>query len=715
MPSALSRLWTRLAAAADWRAALLAEHDRWGLWLPVAMGLGIALYFAWPSEPPGWVGPAAMALAMALGWIGRGRSEVLALALGLAMLGGGMAIVQHRASDRAAPVLERRIGPVTVLGRVVEVQDRAEGSRLILEKLAIARLDGERMPARIRVNLRAGQADVRPGDQVRLTAFLLPPPQPAAPGAYDLARDAWFQRLGAVGYATGQVRVIETGGGNTVTEAIERLRHDITRHVRAAIPGASGAIAAAMMTGEQGGIAPELLQAWRDSGLAHMLSISGLHFVLLAGVVFAVVRRGLALSEYAALYWPLKKIAAVVAWVAALGYLLISGASVPTQRSFVMLSIGLLAVLVDRSPFSPRLVAIAALAVLAWTPEALLGASFQMSFAAVLALIAAHEVYGARLRAWRAEGGAVRGGLYWLALSLLTALVAGLATAPYAAYHFDRFSSFGVFANMLAVPVASFWVMPLVVAAFALMPFGLDGWALAGLGLGIDLLSAMAKTVAAWPGAAWTLPAMPLWGMAAVTLGGLWLCLWRQAWRRLGWVGVVGGCLSPFVTPTPDLLVDAEGRALAIKSAEGGLMVDAPRGGDFAVQTWLRRAGEDRALPWPRGGVSADGRLRCDIEGCVWRTEGRVVALPRTARAVEEDCRMAEIVVTALPVRGRCPSARLVIDGEDLRRRGAHALWLGAGGPRLESVGDWRGTRPWAREVPPEAARTRGGSGSRSR
>ena len=260
----------------------------------------------------------------------------------------------------------------------------------------------------------------------------------------------------------------------------------------------------------------------------------------------------------------------------AFAYLLITGLTIPTQRAFLMTSIVLLAVILDRSVISMGLVAWAAAVVLLLSPESLLGPSFQMSFAAVVALIAAYEVCRAPMIDWLGGGGIGRRVLLYFMGIGLTTLVAGLATTPFAIFHFNRFVAFGLAANLVAVPVMALWIMPWAMLAYVLMPFGLERLTLVPMGTGIDLVLGVAHTVAAWPGAVWLLPPMPTVGLVLVALGGLWLCLWRRAWRLAGIAGIAMGFATIALERPPDVLVDGAGRLLGVR-ADGGLMISSSR------------------------------------------------------------------------------------------------------------------------------------------
>ncbi|MCC7273684.1 MAG: ComEC/Rec2 family competence protein [Alphaproteobacteria bacterium] len=550
------------------------------------------------------------------------------------------------------------------------------------------------MPRRIRFTVAARLADpaARPGRLASFRGVLLPLPAPAAPGAFDFQRQAYFQGLGGLGFATSKVHTGTGAGGGGFLEAIEALRHDMTVRIQGTIGGAAGAVAAALVTGERAAIPEDVNVAMRDTGLAHLLSISGLHISLVAGIVFTGMRVLLALVPALALRFAIKKWAAAAAIGAAFFYLLLSGADVPTQRSFLMTAVLLVAVLVDREAISLRLVAWAAAAILLLTPESMVGASFQMSFAAVLALVAAYEAGRERIRAWRGQRSVLGRVLLYAALVCFTTVIATAATTPFALYHFNRFAAYALPANLIAVPLTSFWVMPWAVVAVLAMPFGLDAWPLAAMGWGVEGINAAAKWIAGWPGAAWTVPVMPDLGIALFAVGGLWLCLWRQPMRWWG-VPVAAIGLATIALPRPpDLVVDGDARAVALRGP-GGYWVFEERAAPIVVETWLRRAAADR-LPWPDGRADPAAVPRCDDRLCRLRHGNERIAVVRTRNALTEACRSADVVVALVPMRWDCGRGVLAIDRRDLERAGAHAVRLG-GVRQVETTAALRGRRPW--------------------
>jgi competence protein ComEC len=537
------------------------------------------------------------------------------------------------------------------------------------------------------------------GHIIRVPVSLRPPPAPSAPGAYDFGRAAYFKELSAVGYATGPVEVLaRSKEANGVLASarfwLSSYRLDLSRRIIEALPGTPGALASALLTGERGPLFEDVTRAMRESGLAHLLAISGLHMGLVAGIVFLGLRSFLALSRRLALGFPIKKGAALGALVFAAGYLALSGAAVPTQRAFIMTGLVLIAVLLDREAISMRLVAWAAMVVLVFRPEALLTASFQLSFAAVTALVATYECVTARRRAQNRVGSGWAGRvLLYLGVLLLTSIVANLATLPFSAYHFNRVASHGLAANMLAVPLAGFWVMPWGVLALALAPFGAEGLALTPMGWGLEILVKIAREVSSWPGAVVQVAAWPAFAPPMIAIAGAWLCLWHGTWRLAGAGVIVAVMLFSIAWPGPRIWVTGDGRLAGVLADDGRLLLSAMRRERFTADLWQRRSGSEDKILWENKG----GKVRCDDLGCVLRINGSTVAIGGSGQSLLDDCRRARIVVAA--VTGfACDGPERVIDQRELARGGGLAIWIDGAGIRAEAMLDFRGDRPWTRD-----------------
>ncbi|MDH3660768.1 MAG: ComEC family competence protein [Alphaproteobacteria bacterium] len=694
-----------------WRHALStsieAERERWVLWLPVGFGLGIALYFALPSEPPFWTVPLVLpliAIVAGLVWrqaiaVGRPGPTALLAALSVLLL-LGLGAAQWRTHQIDAPTIERR-GAYQIEGEVLLVEARVKGDRLVLGDLTIDDLPSKATPARVRFSRRQAEPPLTPGDRIRVRAMLMPPSPPSEPRGFDFARKAFFEQLGAVGYGLGSPVVLDRDTSWAVGKALATLRQALAEHIAGTIPGAAGAVATALLTGLRGAIPDHVWQDMQAAGMAHLLAISGLHLGLVAGTVFFAARIVMALIPPIALRLPTKKLAAAIALIVALIYLLLTGATVPTQRAFIMTALMLLAVMVDRNPFSMRLVAFAAFAVLMTQPESLIGASFQMSFAAVIALIAVYET-----GVGRAPAGA--GGLDWRLLMyvagvVLATIIASMATAPLAIYHFGRLPTFSILANVLAVPLTAFWIMPAGLIGMILLPLGLGGWCLTLMGVGIELMLAVAAWTAEIPGAVLPVARPPLATLVLTLLGGLWLALWRTGWRRLGLLPIVLGLVLAAIHRQPDLLIDARGMLIAARM-DDGLALSPWKKDNWVTRGWLRGAGQAEPAPWPQAGSAPGPKngqagppdLRCDAFGCIYRRNDLQIALTRNAEALPEDCRRNHLVIS-YPRIETCASGTPLIGPKVLRASGGLALWIGPDHIRQKTVREVRGERPWVR------------------
>ncbi len=693
--ASLSRLWVRLAETAS------AERDRWLLWLPVMVAGGIALYYALPTEPALWPALAVIGLASLVAWALRRHVAWALLAVAIAAGGVGFAAAKLRSLAVAAPILTRELGPVAVEGRVVAAEPGEAGGRILLEQPRIARLSVEATPERVRLRLSRNDSLPPIGALVRARAMLLPPTPPAMPGAHDFGRQAYFERIGAVGYAFGRLTVldatpVEAGLFTGWRDSIAALRLAIHAQVMAVLPqdnkgDAIGAMTAALLHGEQAAIPREVMDAMRDAGLAHLLAISGFNVALVAGALFVSLRLLFAAMGPLALYWPTKKWAAALTIIGIFAYTLITGASLPTLRSFLMTAVVLIAIMLDRTAISLRLVMAAGLALLLVMPESLLGASFQMSFAAVIALIAAYEASRAWARRQRAEGGSLRRLALYAGGIVATSLIAGLATAPFAAFHFNRLAVYQLAANLIAVPLTAIWIMPWSLLVYLLMPFGLERFALLPMSWGVEAIIFVAREVASWPDAVLLLPSLPQGGLALVTLGGLWLCLWRRRWRYGGLAAILLGLATLGTVKPPDLIVAADAGLFAARGPDGELLFAGPSGQNFLRDVWRRRSAGFSA--------SADApSLRCDALGCVYQAQGRMVALLRDDAALAEDCATADVVVSWGALwPARCKGPAILLDRRRLLADGAHALWLAPDGIEVANVRERRGERPWSK------------------
>ncbi len=673
-----ARLRARLAAA--W--AEEESYRRPVLWLPVAAGLGAVLSLAAEREPSLWLAGAGLALFSALAWRLRGHRAGFALALLLAAVMAGFLAMGWRTARVAAPIVPRTM--VTSLsGYVEQVDHRREGARLVLRVISMENTAAQATPYRVRLTTRR-PIDLAPGALVGLKARLLPPARAALPGGYDFARDAYFARIGAVGNVLGRIETRAAsepaGIGVRFSAAIDRFRNALVARVVEKLPGDTGAIAAAMVAGKRDYLTPSARELIREAGIFHIITISGVQMTLVAGIFFVGFRRLLALSRTLALNYPIKKWAAALAIVGAVFYDIATGSRVGTERALVMTSIFLFAVIVDRTSISMRNLALAAVFVLMVEPEAILGASFQLSFAAVAALVAVWEArLAAQNRARNAPPTQATGRwgafVHWasharwhgLGAALFATFCATAATSSFMAANFHEFSPYVLIGNPLTLAMIEFFAVPAALVGTLLYPLGLDGPVWLYLGLGIDLVMWIAGIIAAAPAATVHLPEFAPWALPFLSLAVLSAVLWRTNLLRLtaipfALIGVVGALNGP----KWDVAIQANGETAAVRDGDGKLVVIG-RKSDFVAEQWLRADRDGRAPAEARGGL-------CDKSGCTATLpDGRRFALIGDANALAEDCRRADILVTSTFAPSSC-EAPLVIDRRVLMRDGATTL-----------------------------------------
>ncbi len=687
--------YTDLPIWHTYAGVLLNEYHRWILWVPVFLGIGVGVYFSLKFEPAWYAAPAILTLCLIIIWKYKARKLIVFLSLAGAVLAAGFIAAELRTLSVAHTVLDKEHGPARITGQVSSVETRPRGLRLTIDNPVVRWLEAFETPQRIRININTSTGeDILPGDWVRVYAVLRPPQEPATPHAFDFQRYAYFKEIGATGFSYGAAEVIHQSKSMPIPSMLEHLRVTIGNKIRERLTGTTGAIAAALITGDRGAIPEATVDAMRDAGLAHLLAISGLHIGLVAGFVFFCVRAILALIPPIALRYPIKSWAAVIALCAALSYTLISGATVPTLRAFAMMALVLGAVMIGRRGISMRLVAWAATVILLLRPESLFGASFQLSFAAVTGLIAAYEYLNQRFSGlWRTSGMIRRLALYACGVGFST-VVASVSTAPFAAFHFHQLASYGLLSNLVAVPLTAMWVMPSALLGIVLMPFGMDSLGLVPMGWGIDIVVSVAETVAPLPGNVKLIPQFSMTALLTFVAGGLWLCLWSRAWRLLGIVAVSAALVIAANPRQPIVIVAPNGELFGI-SMNDTLAIVGPgaNGNRFTQRVWFERAGLKNS-PF-RNPPPDDHGLRCDLQGCALTTYESSIALIWEESALLEDCWRSDVIISAVPVRMNCAGPSVVIDRFDLWRDGAHAIYINGDTLEIENTFQTRGTRPW--------------------
>jgi len=665
-------------------------------WVPIAFGTGIAFYFTADHEPVLSVAAVTAAALCAAAFLLR-RQKIFPIAITIAAMAAGFAMATWKTARVAHGVLARPAYSVSLSGFVETRDIRERTDRFVLHVTQMESLRAVTRLERVRLSVRKGTAPAV-GSFVEVKARLQPPLAPMRPGSYDFGRDMFFQGIGASVFVMGAIKTLEppVSGGLSLRYAafMQGLRDAIDARIRTTLDGDKRAIATALLTGRRDAITTPVNDAMFISGLGHVLSISGYHMAVVAGVVFFAVRALLALIPGLTVGFPIKKWAAAAALAAALFYLLLSGAEVATQRSFFMTAVVLIAVMVDRRAVTFRTLAVAAMIVLSIAPEALVHPSFQMSFAATLGLVALVQIGMPRLFAAPDHSATARVALWGgreIATLALASLVAGLATTPYAAFHFHRVTPYGVLANLAAMPVVSAVVMPAGLLGLVAMPFGLDGVFWWIMGIGIDWMIAVTRWVAGLPGAIGRMAAFGTGPLIAASLGIVLLGLLRTPLRWSGAAVLLLSVIWAAAVPQPDILISADGHSVGVRGKDGRLHLMRAAKDAFLVKEWLAADADDRQ---PQDSSLTEG-VSCDDAGCVTEMAGGAfVALALKPEALADDCARVALLVTARQAPPSCPSA--VIEGDRLRSQGALALRRGAAGFVVDANRPRGVDRPWS-------------------
>ncbi len=671
------------------------------LWCPVFFAVGVGIYFMVPAEPA-WQVCAGVALILGVRlWALRDVESVERyILLGALCVVLGVSVAYFRAVSVSEPSLARSDEYAVVKGVVRQVEwqsDARLSARLVLGDVQIDGKSGAHLPRNVRLSVRAKTPlpvyDI--GDLIEGGAALHTPSDPVFPGGFDFRRSLYFKGIGAIGFFYGAPAIVDEAVDTVWKDAFLSWRNAVNIRVFDEVDDVSTGVVSALLTGQKGAIKDSDIEAMRQSGLAHMLAISGLHVGLFSATFFFLVRVALAMVPGAALRFPIKKIAAVAAFCAACAYMVLAGATLPTQRAVVMVGIVFLAIVLDRSAISMRLVAVAALIVLVLAPESLLSISFQLSFAAVVALIAVYDGLRDFFRVQSSRAGTLRRiGLY-VGGVVLTSLVAAAVTAPFALYYFQAIAVYGVLANVMAMPILTFIVMPCAVLALALMPLGLEGWALAVMAWGADQILSVAHFVSGLDAAHVSMPAMPFWALLSFVVGGLVLCLWRGVLRWLGLLGVFIAFVIYGAAPRPDVIIAADHDIWAYifaadKSGDGSedrtlptllsghdeMFVSTMMRAKFERENWTRMVGAAKSdvQHWRQAGEE----LSCDEFACRLRVRGVPVSFVYAKEVLPEECAWARVLVTRRAVRRFECASEYVVDYWAVRSGGAHSVYVRA-------------------------------------
>lgn len=681
------------------------EHQKknFFLWVPIFFAFGIAIYFSLRFEPVLWVSILCAALTLCGALLLSSftnlllRSWQICILWGLLIISLGFTAAQIRTIWIDQPVIERSMGPVALYGDIAKIDYLPKGVRRVyLQNLDIERLRPDEMPHQIRLHFRPHLGDVTLGQRVHVLAQLHPAGGPVYPGGFDFQRYAYFQRIGAVGFGYKMLSDVTSPETSNVS-TINKIRENALAQINDALGEHVNGIVSALLIGHKRAIPDEDLQAIRDAGLAHILAISGLHLGIVCGFVFFAVRFGMALFPSFALRRPIKKYAAVFAILAGAFYMLLAGATIPTQRAFMMSVFVFGAILFDRSPFSLRFLAFAGLIILIIRPESLVSISFQMSFAAVAALIAFYEATAPHIKAfYRGRGRIMRVVFYILSIAV-TSLIASLATGLISIFHFQHFSVAGIFSNVLIIPLLAFWIMPLGVLSLFLMIFNAAELPLRLMGYSIEWLLSVAHMASDYHWAALDVPAMPLAAFLIAVIGFTCLILGRLFFRAIGMITILCGLVIGFFDQKSDIVVLHPMQMIGFVSQDDKLILKNTRKNGFTRENWQSYFNIDPLKTYSFENYSDDGSngFSCDEKACRLKLKGYQIAFVHHISALPEECLWADIVIAQFLIRRGACSRAFNIDMGDTKREKGYAISLKEQGISVKPIQSGRGERPW--------------------
>jgi len=563
------------------------DIGNWVLWLIVFYSFGTMFYFSLSEEPDIklWISFSLLSAVFVFLF----RNNFILFACSICFLCFSIAVVNSsfRTSNLLSSKLNVPLKKAKISGVIEKIYPLEKGKKIILKIHDIDAPDIHTIkPKIVQLTVKTNSDELTVGTNISLYADIHPISKTLFPNKYDFSRHSYFNNLDANGFAVSNVKVIE---GKNIEESIgkslESLRGKIYTALINDLGEKNGKVAAALMIGEQNSVHNEILEDMRKSGLSHILSVSGVHLSLVSIICFFIVRAALSNFVYFAHKYNIKKIAAIVSMASTLFYLLISGMQIATIRSFIMVSFIIVAVLMDREEDAKRSLCFAALLILIFMPESIFHPSFQMSFSAVLGLVASYEFYVTKIGKKFSSNRGVIGKLkvYFLGV-VFSSFVAGLSTAMFVLYHFNNYSHYSVLGNLISAPIVSFLIMPGVVLTFLLMPFGLEQPGIFVMNTGIEAMLKVARYIGDLPGSISLLPTIPAYILVIFVSGFLWLTLWDRKWRILGTIPVVLSLAMLFTLKFPSMIIDAKYKSILVKNDSTLLKI----GGKNRYSNWYK-------------------------------------------------------------------------------------------------------------------------------
>ncbi len=661
------------------------------LWYVVTLCIGILIYFSLRFEPNPHILYSLTLVSAALIVIFRKNPSIKICTISIFMISLGMSVSVWRTHSLSTHLLYKDLRAQMITGTVQSFEPAAIGWRIILSDLKFEKLNKNKKPSKIRVTIR--QKDYQPQYQQRIKVYarVMAPSAPIVPGVYDFQRHAYFQGIGGYGFSLGTPEIINSGFEKT--GLIVMMRHKIAQKILRHLSQPNSGIINALLTGQKKTIHNRVRNDLRDAGLAHLLAISGLHVGLLAGIIFYFSRILLVILTKPDHNIPIKKISAFIALISSILYMLLVGSPVSTQRAVIMTGLVLIAVMTDRRAITLRLVAIAAFIILILQPESLIQPGFQMSFSAVIGLVTFYRGTEQFWRKFRYRAGLIRKSLIYPTGAIVTTVIATISTAPFALYHFQQISVFGFLANMLAMPIMAFWVMPMGVLSYISMLAGLEYWPLNLMTYGVFLIRIIAESVAHMDGAVKLFPLMSALTLFILSSGFLILSFVKGVWRFIGILPLFIGAVMIMFPIIPIAMVSGSGQLMVyVPSTPSKEILISQKEDRFTTDLLKQLAGRAEINIWENS-INKD-EFSCDDWGCIAKRQDKVIAFSKHPAALDEDCKKVDLLIATYPVDWWCKT--WVIDKFDTWRNGGYIIYPKVKDAfKIKHVYQNRGHRPW--------------------
>ena len=666
-----------------WYNCFIEDYYYWVLWVPVLLGIGILCYLNLYNEPS-LIEMIVMDLFsmivvfMVYYFSNNQITKVFVWAFPIICAGFTIIFcyVQHIDTKFVYPRYYKNI-----TGIVKEIQYYPKKIRLILQDVHGV----HKKVNKIRISTKNKLPEnLGVGDKIQLSAYLNPPNKPVAPLHYNFAMLAYFQNISGVGYTVEPIILLKQYETSSITYYIEKIRNQIRVSFEDVMHNkVNSQIASALIIGKKEGIEQSILQEIRESGLAHLLAISGLHLSIVAGFFFVIIRLLLvAILGTSSCKYDCKKFSAIFSIIFSFIYLLLSGAPVSAQRSFIMISMVFLAIIINRTSINLRSVSVAATLILLYQPEAIIRPSFQMSFIAVISLIAVHNYIKGKFSR--------KSKTFYFIDIIISSLASSLATTPYTVFHFNQISIAGIISNLIAIPLTTFIIMPAGIMFTVLHKISEYANIFAYImEQALNVLMMVVRYVNEIPYHAIYCPKIAGEVLLLFTLGFLWLSFWQSQIRLFGIPIIICSIVLSLYSKNPDVLFDE--KVAAVQGGDKKLyFLNSRIRSNFVTQNWMQQFGQNHILKHTQHNNTQSVMVECNKARCIYtKHSARVLFL---YYPTEYECDQFQYIIHMKNINEnkQCLNAILY---KDIKESGAYAMYLVDN--KVINVQDSIGNRPW--------------------